>query len=50
MIIPSPLADVAMVASVGRVFEAGKASAKDPKYTVVPQRERLRMREAERAQ
>lgn len=32
------------------VFEAGKASAKDPKYTVVPQRERLRMREAERAQ
>ncbi len=32
------------------VFEAGRASAKDPKYTVVPQRERLRMREAERAQ
>ena len=32
------------------VFEAGKASAKDPKYTVVPQRERLRMREAARAQ
>jgi hypothetical protein len=23
------------------VFEAGVASAKDPKYTVVPQRERL---------
>jgi hypothetical protein len=23
------------------VFEAGQASAKDPKYTVVPQRERL---------
>ena len=32
------------------VFEAGKASAKDPKYTVVPQRERLRARETERAQ
>jgi hypothetical protein len=24
------------------IFEAGKQSAKDPKYTVVPQRERLR--------
>jgi hypothetical protein len=23
------------------IFEAGKASARDPKYTVVPQRERL---------
>ncbi|MCW2616830.1 MAG: Polysulfide reductase, NrfD, partial [Frankiales bacterium] len=23
------------------VFEAGQASARDPKYTVVPQRERL---------
>lgn len=33
------------------VFEAGMASAKDPRYTVVPQRERLdaRRREAERA-
>ncbi|HEY3528457.1 MAG TPA: NrfD/PsrC family molybdoenzyme membrane anchor subunit [Nocardioides sp.] len=27
------------------IFEAGKASAKDPKYTVVPQRERLEKRE-----
>jgi formate-dependent nitrite reductase membrane component NrfD len=31
------------------VFEAGLASARDPKYTVVPQRERLARREAERA-
>ncbi len=30
------------------VFEAGQASAKDPKYTVVPQRERLARGEAER--
>ena len=28
------------------VFEAGLASARDPKYVVVPQRERLRQREA----
>jgi hypothetical protein len=28
------------------VFEAGMASARDPKYTVVPQRERLAAREA----
>jgi hypothetical protein len=28
------------------VFEAGMASAKDPKYTVVPQRERLAVRQA----
>ncbi len=28
------------------VFQAGLASAKDPKYTVVPQRERLRQQEA----
>jgi formate-dependent nitrite reductase membrane component NrfD len=27
------------------VFEAGQASARDPKYTVVPQRERLKQRE-----
>jgi hypothetical protein len=26
------------------IFEAGLASARDPKYTVVPQRERLRAR------
>jgi hypothetical protein len=26
------------------VFEAGRASARDPKYTVVPQRERLERR------
>lgn len=31
------------------IFEAGLASARDPKYTVVPQRERLRAREAARA-
>jgi len=31
------------------VFEAGLASARDPKYTVVPQRERLAKRQAERA-
>ena len=30
------------------VFEAGLASAKDPKYTVIPQRERLAAREAGR--
>ena len=30
------------------VFEAGQASAKDPKYTVVPQRERLARGQAER--
>ncbi|GAB2825717.1 polysulfide reductase NrfD [Streptomyces daliensis] len=30
------------------VFHAGRRSAQDPKYTVVPQRERLRAREAER--
>jgi DMSO reductase anchor subunit len=29
------------------VFEAGRDSARDPKYTVVPQRERLRRREEE---
>jgi formate-dependent nitrite reductase membrane component NrfD len=28
------------------VFEAGQASARDPKYTVVPQRERVQRREA----
>ncbi|MGZ4427138.1 MAG: NrfD/PsrC family molybdoenzyme membrane anchor subunit [Nocardioidaceae bacterium] len=31
------------------VFEAGLASAKDPKYTVVPQKERLARRQAEQA-
>ena len=30
------------------VFEAGQESAKDPKYTVVPQRERLERGEAVR--
>jgi sugar (pentulose or hexulose) kinase len=30
------------------VFEAGLASARDPKYTVVPQRERLKRREEQR--
>ncbi len=32
------------------VFEAGMASAKDPKYTVVPQRERLEARNAQAAE
>jgi hypothetical protein len=31
------------------VFEAGQESARDPKYTVVPQRERLRRGDAARA-
>jgi formate-dependent nitrite reductase membrane component NrfD len=31
------------------VFEAGLASAKDPKYTVIPQRERLEARQATQA-
>jgi hypothetical protein len=35
----------ASVATRFGVFEAGVASARDPKYTVVPQRERLRGRE-----
>ena len=29
------------------VFEAGRESARDPKYVVVPQRERIRAREEE---
>ena len=29
------------------VFDAGMASAKDPKYTVIPQRERLAARQKE---
>ena len=29
------------------IFEAGRASARDPKYTVGPQRERLRQRAAD---
>ena len=32
------------------VFEAGQASARDPRYTVVPQRERLERRQAEQAE
>lgn len=32
------------------VFEAGQESAKDPKYTVVPQRERIARQQAEAAQ
>ena len=31
------------------IFEAGQASARDPRYTVVPQRERLERRQAEQA-
>jgi len=30
------------------VFDAGMASARDPKYTVVPQRERIAARETAR--
>jgi hypothetical protein len=30
------------------IFEAGQASARDPKYTVVPQRERLDQEQARR--
>jgi hypothetical protein len=30
------------------VFDAGMASARDPKYTVVPQRERMAARETAR--
>jgi hypothetical protein len=30
------------------IFEAGQASARDPKYTVVPQRERLDQDQAHR--
>ena len=29
------------------VFDAGMASAKDPKYTVVPQKERIAARESQ---
>jgi hypothetical protein len=39
---------VASVLTRFGVFEAGLASARDPKYTVVPQRERLAAREAGR--
>ncbi len=39
------LAGVALLAASALtrfgIFEAGRASARDPKYTVVPQRERL---------
>jgi hypothetical protein len=35
-----------LVARFG-VFEAGRQSARDPKYTVVPQRERLARRTVE---
>jgi hypothetical protein len=31
------------------VFEAGQASARDPKYTVVPQRERVAARQSGRS-
>jgi hypothetical protein len=39
----------ASVATRFGIFEAGLASARDPKYTVVPQRERLRQRQGESA-
>jgi len=39
----------ASVATRFGIFEAGLASARDPKYTVVPQRERLRRRQGESA-
>ncbi|NBE79465.1 NrfD/PsrC family molybdoenzyme membrane anchor subunit [Micromonospora rubida] len=38
----------ASVATRFGIFHGGVASARDPKYTVVPQRERIRRREAER--
>jgi uncharacterized YccA/Bax inhibitor family protein len=42
----APLAGLALMAASALtrfgVFEAGRASARDPKYTVVPQRDRLR--------
>jgi hypothetical protein len=41
----APLAGLALMAASALtrfgVFEAGRESARDPKYTVVPQRERL---------
>ena len=48
----SALSGLALVASSAAtrfaIFEAGQASARDPKYTVVPQRERItRARSAE---
>jgi hypothetical protein len=32
------------------IFDGGVASAKDPKYTVLPQRERIEKRRAEQAE
>ena len=40
------LASASLMTRFG-IFQAGLASAKDPKYTVIPQRERLRQREAD---
>jgi hypothetical protein len=41
----APLAGIALMAASALtrfgIFEAGRASARDPKYTVGPQRERL---------
>jgi hypothetical protein len=49
----SALAGTALLAASATtrfaVFEAGMASARDPKYTVQPQRERLRARQAHRS-
>jgi hypothetical protein len=38
----------ASIATRFGVFEAGRASARDPKYVVIPQRERLAAKEATR--
>ena len=44
----APLAGAALLAASALtrfgIFEAGRASARDPKYTVGPQRERLQSR------
>jgi hypothetical protein len=32
------------------VFEAGQASARDPRYTLIPQRERMEQRASDSAQ
>jgi hypothetical protein len=44
----APLAGAALMAASALtrfgIFEAGRASARDPKYTVGPQRERLQHR------
>jgi len=46
-IVFSPAAGMALLAGLGPrfgIFDAGQESGRDPKYTVVPQRERLEAR------